>query len=139
MLIWLQGERRAEFLDFYPAQPIASFRRVRATRADSTSPMRIVGVPGNVAGLLDAHEKYGKLSREVVMAPAIRLAEEGFPMYQVLGEMMQRDSARLKRDPVARGIYWPNGSALGVGDRLKNPELAGTLKRIAAEGRKGFY
>src|SRR5688572_27860638 len=57
MLIWLQGERRTEFLDFYPAQPVASFRRVRATRADSTAPLRVVGVPGNVAGLLEAHAK----------------------------------------------------------------------------------
>jgi gamma-glutamyltranspeptidase/glutathione hydrolase len=89
--------------------------------------------------LLDAHEKYGKLSREVVMAPAIRLAEEGFPLYQVLAEMVQRDSVRLMRDPVGRGIYWPNGTAIGVGDRVRNPELAATLKRIAAEGRNGFY
>jgi gamma-glutamyltranspeptidase / glutathione hydrolase len=139
MLIWLQRERRAEFVDFYPAQPVASFRRVRAVRADSSSPLRAVGVPGNVAGLLEAHEKYGKLSRAVVMAPAIQLAEDGFPLYQVLAEMVQRDSARLTRDAVARGIYWPNGTALGVGDRVRNPELATTLKRIAAEGRKGFY
>jgi gamma-glutamyltranspeptidase / glutathione hydrolase len=139
MLIWLQREHRAEFLDFYPAQPLASFRRVRATRADSTAPLRVVGVPGNVAGLLEAHAKYGKLSREVVMAPAIKLAEEGLPLYQVLADMVQRDSARLKRDPVARGIYFPTGTMLGVGERLRNPELAATLRRISAEGKKGFY
>src|SRR5215204_4696726 len=139
MLIWLQKERRAEFLDFYPAQPIASFRRVRATRADSASPLRVVAVPGNVAGLLEAQEKYGKLSREIVMAPAIRLAEEGFPMYQVLADMVQRDSARLARNTVARAIYWPNGTPLGVGERVRNAELAVVLRRIAAEGRKGFY
>ena len=139
MLIWLQRERRSEFLDFYPAQPVASFRRVRATRADSTSPLRIVGVPGNVAGLLEAHEKYGKLSRDVVMAPAIALAEDGFPLNQVLAEMVQRDSARLTRDSVARSVYWPRGTPLGVGERVRNPELAATLRRVAAEGRKGFY
>ena len=139
MLIWLQRERRSEFLDFYPAQPVASFRRVRATRADSASPLRIVGVPGNVAGLLEAHEKYGKLSRDVVMAPAIALAEDGFPLYQVLAEMVQRDSARLSRDSVARSVYWPRGTPLGVGERVRNPELAATLRRVAAEGRKGFY
>jgi gamma-glutamyltranspeptidase/glutathione hydrolase len=139
MLVWLQGQRRVEFLDFYPAQPVASFRRVRATRADSTSPLRVVGVPGNVAGLLEAHSKFGKLPREVVMAPAIRLAEEGYPLYQVLGEMVQRDSSRLTREPVARAIFFPGGTMLGVGDRLKNPELAATLRRISAEGRKGFY
>jgi gamma-glutamyltranspeptidase/glutathione hydrolase len=137
MLVWLQGQRRVEFLDFYPAQPVASFRRVRATRADSTSPLRVVGVPGNVAGLLEAHSKFGKLPREVVMAPAIRLAEEGYPLYQVLGEMVQRDSSRLTREPVARAIFFPGGTMLGVGDRLKNPELAATLRRISAEGRRG--
>ena len=139
MLVWLQGQHRVEFLDFYPAQPAASFRRVRAVRADSASPLRVVGVPGNVAGLLEAHAKFGKLPREVVMAPAIRLAEEGYPLYQVLGEMVQRDSARLTRDPVARAIYFPGGAMLGVGDRLRNPELAATLERISSEGRKGFY
>jgi gamma-glutamyltranspeptidase/glutathione hydrolase len=139
MLIWLQRERRAEFLDFYPAQPVAAFRRVRATRADSTAPLRVVAVPGNVAGLLDAHAKYGKLSREAVMAPAIRLAEQGFPLYQVLADMVQRDSARLARNAVARAIYWPNGTPLGVGERVRNAELAVVLRRIAAEGRKGFY
>ena len=139
MLIWLQGERRAEFLDFYPAQPVAAFRRVRATRADSTAPLRVVGVPGNVAGLLEAHAKYGKLSREVIMAPAIRLAAEGFPLYQVLADMVERDTARLTRNTVARAIYWPNGIRLGVGERVRNPELAATLRRISADGRKGFY
>ena len=139
MLVWLQAQHRFEFLDFYPAQPVASFRRVRATRADSASPLRAVGVPGNVAGLLEAHAKFGKLPREVVMAPAIRLAEDGYPLYQVLAEMVQRDSARLTRDPVARAIFFPGGPTLGVGERVKNPELAATLKRISAEGRKGFY
>jgi gamma-glutamyltranspeptidase / glutathione hydrolase len=139
MLIWLQDARRAEFVDFYPAQPIASFRRVRATRPDSTAPLRIVGVPGNVAGLLEAHERFGKLPRDVVMAPAIRIAETGFPLYQVLAEMVQRDSGRLTRDTVARELYWPTGASLGVGDRVRNPELAATLRRVAAQGRKGFY
>jgi gamma-glutamyltranspeptidase/glutathione hydrolase len=139
MLIWLQREHRTEFLDFYPAQPVAAFRRVRATRPDSASPLRVVGVPGNVAGLLEAHAKFGRLSREVVMAPAIRLAEEGYPVYQVLAEMVRTDSVRLTRDPVARAIYWPSGNALGVGDRVRNRELAATLRRISAEGPKGFY
>ena len=139
MLIWLQPEHRAEFLDFYSAQPVADFRRVRAIRADSTAPLRAVGVPGNAAGLLEAHAKYGRLPREVVMAPAIRLAEEGYPLYQVFADMIQHDSLRLTRDAGARAIIWPGGSTLGVGDRFRNPELATTLRRIASEGRKGFY
>ena len=139
MLIWLQREQRAEFLDFYPAQPVASFRRVRAIRADSASPLRIVGIPGNVAGLLAAHGRYGSLPRAEVMAPAIRLAEEGFPFYQILSEMVRVDSADLTRDPVARSMFWPRGNPFVVGDRFRNPELAATLRRISDEGAKGFY
>ena len=139
MLIWRQQERRADLVDFYPAQPVASFRRVRATSADSGAPLRVVGVPGNVAGLLGAHERFGRLPRAVVMGPAIRIAEQGFPLYQVLAEMVQRDSARLTRDAGIRSVYWPSGVGLGVGERVKNPELAATLRRVAADGRKGFY
>lgn len=139
MLVWRQRERRADFIDFYPAQPVGSFRRVRATRADSTAPLRVVGVPGNVAGLLEAQERFGRLSRDVVMAPAIRIAEEGFPLYQVLAEMIQRDSARLTRDAVARALYWSGGAGVGVGERVKNPALAQVLRRVASDGRKGFY
>jgi gamma-glutamyltranspeptidase / glutathione hydrolase len=139
MLIWLQGQHRTEFLDFYPAQPVPSFRRVRAIRADSASPLRVVGVPGNVAGLLEAHEKFGRLPRAVVMAPAIRLAEEGYPIYQVLAEMIQRDSTRLTRDPIARTLFWSAGGQIGVGERFRNPVLASTLRRISAEGKRGFY
>ena len=139
MLVWRQRERRADLVDFYPAQPVGSFRRVRATSADSAAPLRVVGVPGNVAGLLEAHARFGRLPRDVVMAPAIRIAEQGFPLYQVLAEMVQRDSARLTRDAIARGIYWSGGASLGVGDRVKNPVLAATLRRVADEGRKGFY
>ena len=139
MLVWRQRERRADLVDFYPAQPVGSFRRVRATSADSAAPLRVVGVPGNVAGLLEAHARFGRLPRDVVMAPAIRIAEQGFPLYQVLAEMVQRDSARLTRDAIARGIYWPGGVGLGVGDRVKNAVLAATLRRVADEGRKGFY
>jgi gamma-glutamyltranspeptidase/glutathione hydrolase len=139
MLVWRQRERRADFIDFYPAQPVGSFRRVRATRADSTAPLRVVGVPGNVAGLLEAHEKFGRLPRGIVLAPAIRIAEDGFPLYQVLAEMIQRDSARLTRDVVARELYWPGGVEVGVGERVKNPELARVLRRIASDGKKGFY
>jgi gamma-glutamyltranspeptidase/glutathione hydrolase len=139
MLVWRQRERQAEFIDFYSAQPVAAFRQARATRADTTAPLRIVGVPGNVAGLLEAHEKFGRLSRAQVMAPAIRLAEDGFPLYQVLAEMIDRDSARLRRDPVAAEHFWPGGRARTPGDVVRNPALAVVLKRIAAEGRKGFY
>ena len=84
MLIWRQREGRAEFLDFYASQPVSSFRAAKAVGRDAASPLRVVAVPGNVAGLLLAQARFGRLTRPQVMAPAIRLAEEGYPMYPVL-------------------------------------------------------
>ncbi len=87
MLIWLQKERRAEYIDFYSAQRVESWKGLAAL--DSTVfNLRIVGIPGEVAGLLEAHERFGKLSRADVLAPAIRMAEEGFPVNQVLADMI---------------------------------------------------
>ena len=139
MLAWIAKDQRAEFLDFYAAQPIASFRAANAVGRDSTTPMRVVGVPGNVAGLLLAQERFGKLTRAQVLAPAIRLAEEGFPMYEVLASMIARDSAGLARDSVARSIYLKDGRLPALGEHVANPALARVLRVIAAEGRRGFY
>ena len=139
MLAWIAKDKRAEFLDFYAAQPIASFRAANAVGRDSTTPLRVVGVPGNVAGLLLAQERFGRLTRAQVMAPAIALAEQGFPMYEVLASMIQRDSADLARDSVGRSIYLKEGRVPALGEHIANPALARVLRTIAAEGRRGFY
>jgi gamma-glutamyltranspeptidase/glutathione hydrolase len=139
LLAWIAKDRRAEFLDFYAAQPIASFRAANAVGRESTTPMREVGVPGNVAGLLLAQERFGRLTRAQVMAPAIALAEEGFPMYEVLASMIRRDSADLARDSVGRSIYLKDGRVPALGEHVANPALARVLRTIALEGRRGFY
>lgn len=139
MVIWTQASHQVDFLDFYAAQPTASFKAANAVGRDSTAPLRIVGVPGNVAGLLAAHEKYGRLPRATVMAPAIRLAEEGYPMYQVLADFIAMDSMQLEANPVARALFWHDGHIVRMGDHYANPQLAAVLRRIAAQGRDGFY
>lgn len=139
MLAWIAKDHRAEFLDFYAAQPIASFRAANVVGRDSTTPMRVVAVPGNVAGLLLAQERFGKLTRAQVMAPAIKLAEDGFPMYEVLAAMIARDSAGLARDSVGRAVYLKDGRIPALGEHIANPALARVLRTIAAEGRRGFY
>ena len=139
MLVWRERERKVDFLDFYAAQPIASFRAAGVTGRDSTAPMLVVGVPGNVAGLLLAQERFGRLTRAQVLAPAIRLAENGYPMYPVLALMLGRDSAELASDSAARALFVPQGPMLGIGEHVANPALARVLRTIADSGRKGFY
>jgi gamma-glutamyltranspeptidase/glutathione hydrolase len=139
MLTWNQQDHRADFLDFYSSQPIASFRAAHAVGRDPAAPLRVVGVPGTVAGLLLEQQRFGRLTRQQVMAPAIALAEQGYPMYPVLADMIARDTATLERDSVARTLYLPNGHPLGLGDHVVNPALAAALKTIAAGGRDAYY
>ncbi|HEX7120065.1 MAG TPA: gamma-glutamyltransferase [Longimicrobiales bacterium] len=137
-LVWREDEAKAYYLDFYAAQNAESFRgHTAGDRAPGD--LRVVGIPGNVAGLLELHERWGALPREQVLAPAIRLAEDGFPVGQVLADMIASDSAELSRFPEAWARYWPDGRPLGAGAVLRNPELAATLRRIARDGRAGFY
>lgn len=127
MLIWWHPERRAEYLDFYSRAP--------AGAAGREPP---VGIPGAVAGLLAAHERFGALERQVVLEPAIRLAAEGFPVSVLLARTIAEDSAKLAQVRRAREIFWPRQRPLAPGELLVQPELAATLRRIAAYGRAGF-
>jgi len=126
-------------LDFYASQPVAAFRAAHVTGRDAASPLRVVGVPGLVAGLLSAQERFGRLTRAQVMAPAIRIAEEGYPMYPVLASMIARDSAALARDSVGRALFFANGRPLGLGEHYANPTLARVLHAISDQGKKGYY
>lgn len=144
MTIWLQEEERAEFLDFYAAQNADTWAEAFASgrmSPESSGPadLRVVAIPGEVAGLLAAHERFGTLSRAQVLEPAIRLAEEGFPVNQVLAEFILSDSTKVFRFDSSRELLWPGGTPLAPGDRLRNPELAAVLRRVADEGAPGFY
>jgi gamma-glutamyltranspeptidase/glutathione hydrolase len=95
---------------------------------------KAVGVPGLVAVLEAAHRRHGKLSWERLFRPAIRLAENGFAVSPRLHQLL-RDDPLLRRDAAARVLYYmESGEARPVGELLRNPELAATLRRIAADG-----
>ncbi len=100
---------------------------------------RSVGVPGTVRMLEMAHRQYGKLPWARLFEPAIALAEGGFKVSPRLNTLVKAD-AHLKKDPVAAAYFFkPGGDARDVGSRLRNPELAAVLRRIAAEGSKALY
>ena len=136
MLIWRQDEEQPYYLDFYAMQNAASFRG--DTGQTDGPDLRVVGIPGMVPGLLAAHSRFGSLPLAQVLAPAIRLAETGFPVGQILAQFIRSDSAKLHRHESGRAQMWPAGDALDPGDVYRNPELAATLRAIAERGRAGF-
>ena len=99
-----------------------------------------VGVLGTVAGLLKALEDHGTMSRGQVMAPAIALAENGIEVTAGLSESLEALSDRLQKWQSTKKIFFkPDGSAYQPGELLRQPELAKSLKLIAAKGADGFY
>ncbi|MFC0226768.1 gamma-glutamyltransferase [Serratia aquatilis] len=98
------------------------------------------GVPGTVMGMETAREKYGKLSREQVIAPAIKLAREGFILTRADTDILDTTIARFRQDPESARIFLrPDGSPLQPGDRLVQADLANTLEAIAKQGPSAFY
>ncbi|HCV66797.1 MULTISPECIES: gamma-glutamyltransferase [Serratia] len=98
------------------------------------------GVPGTVLGMETARKKYGKLSREQVMEPAIKLAREGFVLTRADTDILDTTIARFKQDPESARIFLrPDGTPLQPGDRLVQSDLANTLEAIAKDGPDAFY
>jgi gamma-glutamyltranspeptidase/glutathione hydrolase len=98
-----------------------------------------VAVPGTVAGLTLALKTYGSMKLADVMAPAIRLAENGFPISKRLAHEFEEERPALQRFAVSRRIFLNDGRMFQPGDTLRQPELAATLKRIARNGAAEFY
>ena len=101
---------------------------------------KAAGVPGTVAGLALALERHGTLSLSQALAPAIRLAREGFVVPHRFTEGLEQARDRLERWPATRTTFYKkDGSAPQPGEVFRQPELADTLQRIAEQGVKGFY
>src|SRR5216684_1335542 len=98
-----------------------------------------VAVPGTVAGLELALKTYGTMKLAEVMAPAIRLAENGFAVSEKLEREFRRQRPELEHFPGSQRIFLNAGRMWKAGDTLKQPELAATLKRIAKNGAAEFY
>ncbi|MDN5450104.1 MAG: gamma-glutamyltransferase [Enterobacterales bacterium] len=98
------------------------------------------GVPGTVLGLDTAQRKYGKLTRQQVMEPAIKLAREGFILNRGDTDILDTTIAKFRDDPEAARIFLrQNGDPLQPGDRLIQTDLANTLESIAQNGPDAFY
>ena len=97
------------------------------------------GIPGLPAGLVHVARKYGRLPLSVSLAPAIRLAREGFELYPRMVESYAARREVMERYDGTRKLFLADGDPPKLGEVLRQPALAHTLERIAAKGRDGFY
>jgi gamma-glutamyltranspeptidase/glutathione hydrolase len=100
---------------------------------------RASGVPGSVAGLWEAHHKFGTKPWKDLIQPAITLAERGFIVDERLATSVQNATDRITKFEGSAALLMPNGKPLQTGTTWRNPDLAVTLRRIADRGPAGFY
>jgi gamma-glutamyltranspeptidase/glutathione hydrolase len=141
MVIQMADGRR-EVVDYREVAPLAASRdmylKPDGTTDGSIFGWRASGVPGAVAGLIAAQAKYGKLTRAQVMAPAIRMARDGFTVDTGLFTSISRSRALVSRF-AGRSVFLPGDSALPIGSTFRQPVLARTLQAIAQDGATAFY
>lgn len=136
------GAAHTYTLDFRETAPAAAtrdmFSTARPERLSSTLGYHAVAVPGLVAGLFEAHARFGTLPIETIIEPAVRLAETGFVVDSLLARSILQYRTRIERFS-GRDLLIPEGRPLAEGDTLRQPALAHTLRRIAAGGAAAFY
>ena len=134
------------FIDFREHAPAAATAKMYQDASGkvipglSTEGWKAVAVPGTVAGLDSILQKWGRLPRAKVMAPAIALARNGFVLNQGDADLLHTSTRYFQHDPYARAFYLrPDGTPLQTGDRLVQKDLADSLELIAKEGPQAFY
>jgi gamma-glutamyltranspeptidase / glutathione hydrolase len=144
MLVRL-ADGRTTFFDYREVAPAKASRNMYI-KPDGTLDKQLsvigyksVAVPGTVAGLELALKTYGKLKLADVLAPAIHLAEDGFPVSEKLARQLEGERAELQQYNLSRHVFLNDGKMFHPGDTFKQPELAATLKRIAKNGAAEFY
>lgn len=146
MLISDEKSGKVIAIDYREKAPSAAYETMFQNDAGEAVPRlsrfthNASGVPGTVAGLALALDQYGTLSLAEALAPAIELAENGFPLPQRFVDGVEQARERLEKWPATRAKFFkPDGSGYDVGDIYRQPDLAATLKRIADKGPREFY
>ena len=137
------ADGRAAALDYREVAPLAATRDLYLTADAGAHNPSVVGhlasgVPGAVAGMAAALSRYGTMRLRDVIAPALRLARDGFVVDSALARSIAGNQALIARFAGA-SVFLPGGEPLAPGARLVQPALAHTLQRIADEGTDGFY
>jgi gamma-glutamyltranspeptidase/glutathione hydrolase len=139
------ADGRTSFLDYREVAPGKATRDMyikpdgKLDNEASVIGYKSVAVPGTVAGLELALKTYGSMKLAEAMAPAIRLAENGYPVSAKLAKEFKEERKHLQKFSVSSRIFLKNGEMYKPGETLRQPELAATLKRIAKNGAAEFY
>ncbi|MCB1944971.1 MAG: gamma-glutamyltransferase, partial [Thauera sp.] len=146
MLIWSAKDKRVIAIDHREVAPASFHPGVFLDAAGkemdwkATVPNGIsVGVPGTVRGWHEALTRYGTMSLDKVLAPAIRVAEQGFAVGPNFHRINKVNEAKFARFSTASALYLQDGKALPVGTHFRNPDLAQTYRDLARGGVKAFY
>ena len=139
------ADGRKTFLDFREKAPLAATANMyldkdgNVIKGASTLGHLAVGVPGTVSGLEMARVKYGTMQRAPLIAPAIKLAQDGFALDQGDVDLLVTATEDFKKDAATGAIFLNNGQAFTPGQKLVQKDLANTLKLISEKGEDGFY
>lgn len=150
-LVWDPATKQVVGLDasgFAPAKLNVAALRKRSAKTGVVDPlgMDAVTVPGAVAGWEALHKRFGKLPLERVLAPAVRLAKEGFPLTPVIARgwargvgNFQKNEKSIQGGALATVLFAPGGQVPVMGQKFTNPDLAATLELIGRGGAAAFY
>ena len=144
MVIYRAKDRKSFALDFRETAPQASRKELymkdgKAVPSLSLTGALAVAVPGEVAGLIEARKRFGTLSLATLVAPAIKLASDGFPLDATLRIAIERQQSGMKQFADLGRVFMPNGQLPNQGDLIRQVDLAETLKEIAQRGSEVFY
>lgn len=137
------ADGRAATIDYREVAPLAASRNMYLDASGNPTSESIIGykasgVPGAVAGMTEALAKYGTMTLAQVMAPAIRMARDGFVVDSAFFNSLRGSAGYLGRFD-AKDVFYPNGAPLQPGSVFKQPALAHTLQEIASKGAAAFY
>jgi len=144
MVIYDAKERRAHALDFRETAPEAARKELYVKDGKPVPSLSLTGglavaVPGEVAGLLAAFKRFGNLPLQVLMAPAISFATEGFPLEAALRFAIDRQQATMKKLPDLARVFLPKDQVPTESELIRQPELGESLKAIVSQGTEVFY
>ncbi len=145
LLFYEPGMKEPIAFDFREKAPLKSHSKMYLDKNGNEIPRMsldgifAVGVPGLVAGIVELHQKYGKLPLSKVLAPAIELAEIGFTVYPELSRALKARAAVLAKYPGSKEIFFKGDRVMKTGDHLVQTDLGKTLRSIAKDGKRSFY